>query len=105
MRQNSTTRSLVVIITLLAILFLSQQSYFDEMGKKVKMAVGDNLERGVKWFSKNIYPKVEGEVEQKSAMVKEEVEKQKGNIIKNLWDKMIKYLSDFSTRAFSGQPK
>lgn len=88
---------------LLAILFFSQQPYFRDIGKKAKMTVGEYFEKSIRWFRKNVYFKVEGEVEQKSAMVKEEIEKQKGNIIRNLWDKTIKYLSDFSSRAFSKQ--
>ena len=95
MNEKGFIKNIVVIIILLTVVFLSQQSYFREYGKNLYSQIKPQTEaywsKTAYWFKTNIYPRVSGEVESKSAIVQQEINKQKDNIMQNVWGKIKNY--------------
>ena len=90
MNKKEIIKNIVIIIVLLTVVFLSQQPYFNEIGKKFYF----QAEARVKVYWNSIYPKVRGEVEQKSAVIKQEIDQQKNNIMQNTWEKIKNYFAE-----------
>lgn len=107
MNEKGFIKNIVIIIVLLAVVFLSQQPYFNEAGKKLyfqtEAQVKDYWEKAGDWFRSNIYPRVSGEVEQKSAIVQEEITKQKNNFVQNIWENIKNYFANIFSKT-TGTP-
>ena len=87
-------KNIIIIIVLLVLVFLSQQPYFSEIGKKLFF----QAEGQVKTYWNNVYPGVSGEVEQKSTFIQQEINKQKNNIMQNTWEKIKNYFANIFTK-------
>jgi len=103
MNEKGFIKNIVIVIALLTVVFLSQQPYFRENGKKLytqaKVQVGVYWAKTANWFSDNIYPRVSGEVEQKTAIVQEEITKQKNNFMENVWENIKKYFASIFSKT------
>ena len=99
--------NIVIIIALVAVVFLSQQPYFEEAGKGLYFQADAQVrvywEKASDWFKNNIYPRVSGEVEQKSAVIQEEITKQKNNIAQNIWGNIKNYFANIFSKT-TGTP-
>lgn len=96
MNEKGFIVNIVIIIALVAVVFLSQQPYFNEAGKKLYFQAEAQVKN-------NIYPRVSGEVEQKSAIVQEEVTKQKNNFVQNIWGNIKNYFANIFSKT-TGTP-
>ena len=100
-------KNIVIIIVLLAVVFLSQQLYFEEVGKKLYSQVEAQVNiywiKIADWFGSNVYTRVSGEVEEKSAVVQKEITKQKDNIVQNVWEKTKTYFASIFSKT-TGTP-
>ena len=90
-----------MIMALLAIVFLGQQTYFQKFGPEVTKTGSQYLENGKNWFDANIYPRAANEAQKRGEEVKKEVAAQKDVAAQNLWEKIKSYFAEkFSN--FSG---
>ena len=89
---------------ILLVVFLSQQHYFREYGKNLYSQIKPQIEaywaKTADWFRNNIYSKVSGEVEQRSAVIQQEITKQKNNIAQNIWEKIKNYFANIFSKIF-----
>ncbi|OGZ70185.1 MAG: hypothetical protein A2904_02405 [Candidatus Staskawiczbacteria bacterium RIFCSPLOWO2_01_FULL_33_9] len=99
MNERGFVKNIVIIIMLLIVVFLSQQPYFNEVGKKLY----SQGEVQVKMYWEGIYPRVSGEVEQKGAIIQQEINKQKDNISQNIWQNIKNYFGNIFSKV-SGTP-
>lgn len=98
MEKGPLIKSIIVIAVVLAVAFLSQQPYMQELGKKAYT----QLEREVRgywssvvdWYNTNIYPEASKQAESGGEVIKEEVTKQKDNLSQNIWDKIENYFRE-----------
>lgn len=99
MNEKGFVRNIVIIIILLIVVFLSQQTYFNKIGRNLYF----QAQTQIKTYWANIYPGASGEVEKKSAVLQQEINKQKNNIAQNIWNKIKNYFADIFTKV-SGTP-
>lgn len=92
MSEKGYIQYIILIIIVLAIAFLSQQPYFREYGKSLFSkgieAVQGYMAKGANWVNSNVYPKIGGEVSQKTAIITNEINQQKQNTAQNISDKI-----------------
>ncbi|MDO8739971.1 MAG: hypothetical protein Q7J54_00160 [Candidatus Woesearchaeota archaeon] len=85
------------------VVFLSQQPYFKKYGNdlylKAKPRIEVYLTKATDWIKNNVYPRVSGEVEQKSAVIQQEINKQKNNIMQNTWEKIKDYFANIFSKV------
>lgn len=105
--QKGFLKNIVIIIILVALVFFSQQpnfrKYGEEIYSKVKPQITAFWTKVTDWFENTIYSRVSGEVEQKSKVVGEEINKQKNNIVQNIWERTKTYFANIFTKV-SGTP-
>ena len=105
MNERGFIKNIVIIVILSAVVFLSQQPYFKKYGENLYSQIKPQVEpywsKTVDWFKNNIYPRVSGEVEQKSTFIQQEINKQKNNIVQNIWEKTKNYFANIFSK-FSG---
>lgn len=89
-------KNIIIIVAILVAVFLSQQPYFEQAGRKLY----SQTETQVK---DNLYPRVSGEVEQKSVFIQEEIAKQKNNFAQNVWGNIKNYFASIFSKV-SGTP-
>ena len=98
---------LVIIIILLTVVFLSQQLYFNEVVKKLYFQAETQTKvywtKATDWFNNNVYPMVSREVEQKSTFIQQEINKQKNNVVQNIWEKTKNYFKDIFSKVSGTQ--
>ncbi len=103
MNQKGFIKNIVIIIILLAVVFLSQQPYFEKYGNDLYLKAKPQIEiywtKATNWVKNNVYPRVSGEVEQKSAVIQQEINKQKNNIMQNTWEKIKNYFADIFSKV------
>lgn len=96
-------KNIVIVIVILLVVFFSQQPYFEDAGKKLyvqaEVQVGVYSTKIADWFSDNVYPRVSGEVEQKTAIVQEEITKQKDNFAQNIWGNIKNYFANIFSKT------
>lgn len=101
-------KNIVVVILILLAVFLSQQPYFSKYGKNLYFQIKPQIEaywtKTADWFKNNVYPRVSGEVEQRSAVIRQEIDKQKNNIAQNIWQKIKSYFANILLKI-SGAPR
>lgn len=107
MKERGLIKNIVIVIVLLAMVSLSQQAYFNGVGKKFYFQAEVQTKiywtKIADWFKNNVYTKVSGEVEQKSAVVQEEITKQKDNVVKNVWENIKNYFANIFSKT-TGTP-
>ena len=105
MNEKGFVKNIVIIVVLLIVVFLSQQPYFNKIGKDIYSQAEPQIKaywsKTADWFKNNIYTRVSGEVENKSSVIQQEIEKQKNNIVQNTWEKIKDYFANIFTK-FSG---
>jgi len=91
---------ILIIIVILAIVFLSQQVYTFEVGKKVSSNISDKatayMAKGSDWITSKMYPKVTGEVQKRGDIIKNEVKTEKEKVSENIGEKISNYFSGVS---------
>lgn len=104
-KQRGFIKSILIIITILIVVFLSQQPYFRPIGKNLFSRGTERINpywlKTNEWINKNIYPRVSREVEERGGAVKEEVQKQKDIAVQSIWQKIKNYLAEKFSK-FSG---
>ncbi|MBI3337403.1 MAG: hypothetical protein HY005_02130 [Candidatus Staskawiczbacteria bacterium] len=107
MNERGFIKNIVIIIVILTVIFLGQQTYFKEYGRNLYSQIKPQVQAywtGISdWFKNNVYSGVSGEVEQKSALIQQEVEKQKNNLMQNIWEKIKDYFGNIFSKV-SGTP-
>lgn len=88
----------IIIIVILALAFISQQHFFDSYGKNTLSFAGQQASlywhKVGEWFSATIYPRVQKEAAERGQPLKEEVEKQKDNAVKIIWENVKNYFAE-----------
>lgn len=104
MNENGFIKNIVIIAVLLIVVFLSQQPYFNEIGKKLYFQAETQVKtywtKSADWLKNNVYPRINREVEQKGAAIQEEINKQKDNIVQNIWEKTKNYFANIFSNIF-----
>ena len=89
--------SIIAIVTILVVVFLSQQSYFETLGKNLISGAADRVNgyvsAGTNWISSDVYPKITGEVEKRGEMIQNEINQQKQDITESVGKKIQNYFS------------
>lgn len=97
-------KNILIVIVILTVVFLSQQSYFRTIGNylysKYLKQVSLYFVKNTDWFKENVYPKVSGEVAQKREDVKEEIIKQKNNFAQIIWGNFKNYFAEKFSKTF-----
>jgi predicted PurR-regulated permease PerM len=97
---------IVIIIVILAIVFLSQQSNFKEFGKNLFSLsqgynkTGEYMANGSNWVKDNILSKIGGEVQKRGDMAKEGITEQKEKISENVGEKIKNYFAGIVDSVF-----
>lgn len=94
------TKNILIIVVILAIVFLSQQAYFRPIIKNLYQQGNKYLIEAQNWFKTNIYSKVSGEVEKRGEEAKKEINKEKNNILQNIWGKLKNYFAEKFSKTF-----
>lgn len=85
----------IFILIILAIVFLSQQAYFQEKGKIIygKAAEwGSVIKKQCQdFFQKNIFSRISSEIEKRQQIAKQELENQSKEVRGNLWQGIKNY--------------
>ena len=88
---------IILIVVILVLVFLSQQSYFKNMGKNLVSAATDRaksyLTKGSAVVTSDIYPKISTEVEKRGEDIKNSVDQAKQNVTESIGKKIENYFS------------
>ena len=88
---------IVIIIIILLVAFLSQKAYFWGNEKtfvsEATNQVSAYLAKGSNWVTSKIYPKVTGEVQNRGAIIKTEINQEKEKVSENIGEKISNYFS------------
>ncbi len=86
---------IIFILIILAIIFLSQQPYFQEKGKIMYQKVAGWGSVVKNWcqdfFQKNIFSRISSEIEKRQEIAKQELENQSKEIGQNIWQRIENY--------------
>jgi hypothetical protein len=95
--QKSVIFSAIGIVTVLAIVFFSQQAYSKAVGKTLISAATDQasayLAKGSNWVTANVISKIGGEVQSRGDAIKNEVTQEKNKVSENILQKVGNYFS------------
>ena len=102
-------KNIVIIIIILIMVFLSQHPYFNKIGRKFYFQAESQVKiywtKTADWFKNSIYSMVSGEVEQKSSVIQQEINKQKNNIVQNIWMRTKNYFAAEFSKIFGTEVK
>lgn len=95
-------QNIVMIAILLAVVFLSQQSYTQTFGKnwatQIEKKSGAMWQKANDWFKVNIYPKATQEAQKRGAPLTQAITQQKDMVAQTIWEKIKNYFAEkFST--------
>ena len=103
MKERGFIKNIVIIVALIVVVFLSQQAYFNEFGRKLYSQAEAQTKvywtKVADWLKNNVYARVSGEVEQKSVVIQEEITKQKDNLVKNVWGNIKNYFANIFSKT------
>ncbi len=95
--QKKIIFSIVAIIIVLVIVFLSQQAYLRGFGKTLVSDATNQaqsyLAKGSDWAMAKIYPTISGEVQKRGDIIKNEVNQGKQKVSENIGQKISNYFS------------
>ena len=98
-------RNIIIILIILAILFLSQQSYSGESGNNIYRKIegwGKALWQTCKDFwDKNISDRITSEIGKRQRIAEEEIKKETNEIGQNVWEKTKDYFVGLFSGLFS----
>lgn len=87
---------IIFILIILAIIFLSQQPYFQKGGEKIYQKAAGWGSAVKNWcqgfFQKNIFSRISSEIEKRQEIAKQELENQSKEIGQNIWQRIKNYL-------------
>lgn len=96
---------IVIIAVLLAVVFLAQQMFFKKAGNSIfskgSSAAQDYLTKGSNWVKDIVYPKISGEVEKRTDIIKDEVSQGKEKISESIGEKIKDYFSGVVDSVFN----
>ena len=86
-----------IIIIILTVVFLSQQGYFNDIGKNLfsnaSAAISGYWAKGSNWVTDKAYPQITDQVQKRGEVIKNEVNLEKENISENVLGKVGDYFS------------
>jgi len=92
--------SIIGIIIVLVVVFLSQRAYSRGTGKTLISDATNQakayLAQGTNWAVSTIYPKISGEVQKRGDMIKDEVNQEKQKVTESILEKTKNYVSGIS---------
>ena len=107
--QRGFISSIIGIVAVLAVVFLSQQAQF-RLAQKAVVAQG--VEQGSNywiktqvWFQTNIWPRIGGEVSKVKDSATQEITQQKNNLAANLWGSFKNYFAQKFSAVFGTEVK
>ena len=93
-------KNIIIIVLILGLAFASQWPYFSSISRDLYQQGSKYILNGQNWFQTNIYPRLSGEVEKRGEEVKKEIDKQKNNILQNIWEKIKNNLAEKFSKTF-----
>jgi hypothetical protein len=96
-KKTNNIKYFFIIIVILAIVFLSQQSYSKEFGKnwaiKASESVSGYWAKGASWATEHVYSKASEEVQNRGEVIKSEINNEKEKVSENISEKIKNYFS------------
>lgn len=101
---------IVLIAVVLILVFMSQQPYFSGIGKNTYIKetikqVNIYWNKTTDWLMTKVYPKAGREVAERGELAKREIEKQKKNILQNIWETIENYFKKKFSEFFGTKIK
>ena len=107
--QNGFVQNIVIIAVLLAMVFLSQQSFAKPTAQKIISQISEKTkeysQKAGDWLKAKTNPYIAKEVQNGGERVKEEVIKQKNNLLQNIWENLKKYFAQKFSKTFGTEVK
>lgn len=104
MKLRILTKNIIIIAVILIVVFLSQQSSFEQYGGNLYILgtekVGEYWLKGSDWFKTSVYPKASGGAETGKEIIEKEIVKQKDAAAKNIWEKIKNYFAGKFSNLF-----
>jgi predicted PurR-regulated permease PerM len=98
--QKKIIFSIIAVIIVAAVVFLSQQAYLKVVGRTLISNATNQakayLADGTNWAVSKIYPTISGEVQAKGDMIKNEIGQAQQNVSENIGKKISNYVSGIS---------
>ena len=95
--QKSFIFSILAIVLILVVVFLSQQVYSRVVGKTLVSAATNQasiyVAKGSNWVDANVISKIGGEAQKRGDIIKNEVTQEKNNVSQNIGQKISNYFS------------
>jgi len=89
--------SIIGIIIVFVVVFLSQQAYSRGIGKTLISDATSQakavLASGTNWAAANVYPKITGEVQKRGDAIKKDLAQEKNKVSENIGEKISNYFS------------
>ena len=101
----------IAIITVSALVFMSQQTYFNNTADKnlfsnISASVYDRFAEGVNWVTDKAYPTLVEESQRRGEMAKNAIDEQKEKISENVLEKVGNYFSGIKNSIINpGSPQ
>jgi len=96
-KKSNSIKYFVIIIVILTIVFISQQSYFEDFGEdwgiNTSGLVSGYWAKGSSWVAEHVYPKAVEEIENRGEVVKKELEEKKEFASEKISEKIKNYFS------------
>jgi len=96
-KEKGSIKYIIIVVVILGAVFLSQQSYSREFGKnllsKASATVSGYWAKGSNWATDSVYSKVNGEVQKRGEIIKNEIDSEKEKVSTNVGDKIKNYFS------------
>ncbi len=96
-KKSNSIKYFVIIIVILTIVFISQQSYSKEFGKDWVIKTSESMSgywaKGASWVSEHVYSRASEEVQNRGEVVKKEIEEKKAEASEKISEKIKNYFS------------
>jgi|GEM_PF-3542724 hypothetical protein len=103
------TQNIVIIATVLAVVFLSQNASFRPITKqfyiKAEKQITPYWVKTDTWFKVNVYPRVASEVQKRGATATQQIATQKNNVVQNIWQGIKQYIANIFSKISGTQVK
>jgi len=90
---NSIKYYIGAAVVVIAAVFLSQQGYFDGIGKSASAAISGYWAKGSNWVTSQAYPTLSEEMQKRGEVISNEIKEEKENISENVLQKVGDYFS------------
>jgi len=103
MNQGGVIKYVLAIAVVLALVFLSQQTQYRQIGKnlfeKVESWVSPAAQKAYNWASENVFSKIGQNVQSGGEAIKNAAEEQKNNLMQGVWEKIKNYFAEKFSNA------